>query len=394
MPGHLRRRSLVLTLTLLVGAAVAPQSASAAAPVMATAMIADGLVIPWDVAFVPDGTMLVTERPGRVRVYSSGAVGASLIRTITIPSIRAEGESGLMGIAVDVDFASNRFVYVCASRQISGSWVNQVLRYTISTTGSWISGTVLLSGMRANTIHNGCSLEMDRFGKLWIGMGDSGDAPRAQNRNSLNGKILRINRDGSIPSDNPVISGTRNAVYSMGHRNPQGIAIRPGTDQVYAAEHGPDVNDEVNLIVAGGNYGWPCYTGAGSPYQTSGCGPAIELPEFALVVGQLDDRNVGRRIRGRLPAVAGLRRPAVRQHAEGERRSALLDQPRRNDARCPRDALQQQLGTAARHGVRARWPALRDDLQRQQRPGHPDQSRRSRRLVASRAPIVTGPRRR
>ena len=274
MPGHLRRRSLVLTLTLLIGAAVVPQSASAAAPVMATATIADGLVIPWDVAFVPDGTMLVTERPGRVRVYSSGAIGASLIRTVTIPSVRAEGEAGLMGIAVDVDFAANRFVYVCASRQISGSWVNQVLRYKISTTGSWISGTVLLGGMRANTIHNGCSLEMDRFGKLWIGMGDSGDAPRAQNRNSLNGKILRINRDGSIPSDNPLISGTRNAVYSMGHRNPQGIAIRPGTDQVYAAEHGPDVNDEINLIVAGGNYGWPCYTGAGSPHQTSGCGPA------------------------------------------------------------------------------------------------------------------------
>ena len=274
MPGHLRRRSLFPTLILVLTLGVAPQAASAAAPTMATAMIADGLVIPWDVAFVPDGTMLVTERPGRVRVYSSGAVGASLIRTVTIPSIRAEGESGLMGIAVDVDFASNRFVYLCASRQIGSSWVNQVLRYTITTTGSWASGTVLLGGMRANTIHNGCSLEMDRFGKLWIGMGDSGDAPRAQNRASLNGKILRINRDGSIPSDNPLIAGTRNAVYSMGHRNPQGIAIRPGTDQVYAAEHGPDVNDEVNLIVAGGNYGWPCYTGAGSPYQTSGCGPA------------------------------------------------------------------------------------------------------------------------
>ena len=85
MPGHLRRRSLVLTLTLLIGAAVAPQSASAAAPTMATAVIAGGLAIPWDVAFVPDGTMLVTERPGRVRVYSSGAVGATLVRTVTDP---------------------------------------------------------------------------------------------------------------------------------------------------------------------------------------------------------------------------------------------------------------------------------------------------------------------
>lgn len=274
MPGHLRRRSLVLTLIVAIAAGLSPQAASAAPPPMSTAMIADGLVIPWDVAFVPDGTMLVTERPGRVRVYSSGAVGAALVRTVTIPSVRAEGESGLMGIAVDVDFATNRFVYVCASRQIGSSWVNQVLRFTVSASGSWGGLTVLLGNMRANTTHNGCALEMDRFGKLWIGMGDSNDAVRAQDRLSLNGKILRINRDGTVPSDNPIIGGTRNAVYSMGHRNPQGIAIRPGTNQVYAVEHGPDVNDEVNLVVAGGNYGWPCYTGAGAPYQTSGCGPA------------------------------------------------------------------------------------------------------------------------
>jgi glucose/arabinose dehydrogenase/putative cell wall-binding protein len=273
MPGHLRR-GFVLSLILVLVAGVAPQAASAAAPVLATATIADGLVIPWDVAFVPDGTMLVTERPGRVRVYSSGAVGASLVRTVTVPSVQSIGESGLMGIAVDIDFASNRFVYLCASRQIGDSFVNQVLRYTIAANGSWGGLKVLLGGMRANNIHNGCALEMDRFGKLWIGMGDSNDAPRAQNRNSLNGKILRINRDGSVPSDNPVIGGTRNAVYSMGHRNPQGIAIRPGTNQVYAVEHGPNVNDEINLIVAGGNYGWPCYTGSGTPYQTSGCGPA------------------------------------------------------------------------------------------------------------------------
>ncbi len=274
MPGHLRRRSLVLTLILVLTAGVAPQAAWAAAPSMATATIADGLVIPWDVAFVPDGTMLVTERPGRVRVYSSGAVGATLIRTVTVPSVRAEGESGLMGIAVDVDFALNRYVYVCASRDIAGSWVNQVLRYTIAANGSWGSLKVLLGGMRANTTHNGCALEMDRFGKLWIGMGDSANAPLAQDRTSLNGKILRLNRDGTVPSDNPVIGGTRNAVYSMGHRNPQGIAFRPGTSQVYAVEHGPDVNDEINVLVAGGNYGWPCYTGFGSPQQTSGCGPA------------------------------------------------------------------------------------------------------------------------
>ncbi|MEO7294640.1 MAG: PQQ-dependent sugar dehydrogenase [Candidatus Limnocylindria bacterium] len=276
MPGHLRRRSLVLTLTLVLVAGAAPPAASAAPPTMSTATIADGLAYPWDIAFLPDGAMLVTERAGRVRVYSSGAVGATLVRTVTIPSVRAEGESGLMGIAVDVDFALNRFVYVCASREYSssGGWKNQVIRYTIAANGSWGSAVVLIPSMIANVIHNGCALEMDPSGKLWVGMGDAANPALAQNRNSLNGKILRLNRSGSVPSDNPLIAGTRNMVYTMGHRNPQGLAIRPGTNQVYAVEHGPDVNDEVNLLVAGGNYGWPCYTGAGSPYQTSGCSPA------------------------------------------------------------------------------------------------------------------------
>ncbi|HET7684786.1 MAG TPA: PQQ-dependent sugar dehydrogenase [Candidatus Limnocylindria bacterium] len=263
----------MLTMVLLLSTA---GSAAAAPPSMSATTIASGLSIPWDVAFLPDGRMLVTERVGRVRIYSSGAAGASLVQTVGIAGVRAEGEAGLMGIAVDVDFAANRYVYVCASRQYTGSggWVNQVLRYTINASDVWVGPTVILTGMVANTIHNGCAVEMDRFGRLWVSMGDAAVGSRAQNRGSLNGKILRINRDGGIPGDNPVISGSRNQVYSMGHRNPQGIAIRPGTDQVYAAEHGPDVNDEINLIVPGGNYGWPCYTGFGTPESPSVCGGA------------------------------------------------------------------------------------------------------------------------
>lgn len=276
MPGHLRRRSLALTLTIGLLAGLVPQAALAAPPSLSTATIASGLVIPWDVAFLPDGQMLVTERPGRVRVYASGSPSAALVRTVTVPSVRAEGEAGLMGIAVDVDFASNRFVYVCASRQYTGSggWVNQVLRYTVAANGSWGGLKVLVTGMLANTIHNGCAVEMDRFGRLLVSMGDANQPALAQNRSSLNGKILRMNREGGTPTDNPVIGGLRNIVYAMGLRNTQGIAIRPGTDQVYGVEHGPNVNDEINRIVAGGNYGWPCYTGASTPNNTTGCGPA------------------------------------------------------------------------------------------------------------------------
>ena len=270
---HRRRWSaLLLTVALASSLAVgmAPQPARAAPPDLSTGVVQEGLSIPWDLAFLPNGQMLVTERAGRVRVYASGSPGAALVRTVTIPSVRAEGEAGLMGIAVDIDFATNPYVYVCASRQYTGSggWQNQLLRYQVRADGSWGGETVLVGSMLANQVHNGCAVEMDRFRKLWVGMGDANNTSLAQDRNSLNGKILRLNTDGSVPSDNPVIGGTRNIVYSMGHRNPQGIAIRSGTDQVFAIEHGPAVNDEINRIDAGGNYGWPCNTGA----ATGPCG--------------------------------------------------------------------------------------------------------------------------
>lgn len=281
MPGHLRRRSLAATLalTLTIGlvAGLRPQAALAAPPPTVADSVASGLTIPWDVGFLPDGRMLVTERPGRIRIYDSGRPDAPLLQTVTIPDVRAEGEAGLMGIAVDVDFAANRHVYVCASRQYTGSggWKNEVIRYTLAANGHWVDAAIILGGMAANNIHNGCALEMDRFGLLWVTMGDAANMALAQDRDSLNGKILRIHRDGSIPGDNPLILGYRTQVYSMGHRNPQGISFRPGTDQVYAAEHGPEPahgDDEINLIGSGANYGWPCYTGDGNAYNLiAGC---------------------------------------------------------------------------------------------------------------------------
>jgi len=269
MPGHLPRRRFALIAVIGLLAGMLPQTALAAAPTMSTAVVQDGLSIPWDVAFLPDGQMLVTERAGRVRVYASGSPNAALVRTINIP-VTLGGEAGLMGIAVDIDFASNRHVYVCASQTVSGAWRNRVLRYSIRGDGSWGGLKVLVGGMVANTIHNGCAVEMDRNGRLWVSMGDAGNGNLAQNRSSLNGKILRMNREGGTPTDNPVIGGVKNIVYSMGHRNVQGIAIRPGTGQVYGIEHGPNVNDEINRIVAGGNYGWPCHSGN----NTGACGSA------------------------------------------------------------------------------------------------------------------------
>jgi glucose/arabinose dehydrogenase len=254
-----------------------------------TTVLQQGLAWPWDIAFTPDGRMLVTERPGRVRLYASAQAGAELLSTLTIPDVRAESESGTMGIAVDVDFVPNPFAYVCTSVDPDGPdgegrWVNQLLRLRIGP-GSEISLDGVLFGeltderpgelMRAAIHHNGCAVEMDLSRHLWLTMGDGNTgsgANLAQDPTSPNGKVLRLNADGSIPDDNPVLPGatTPSAAWSMGHRNPQGIAIS-ADGLVYEVEHGTDENDELNRIVPGGNYGYGCVTGFGTD------GPATTL---------------------------------------------------------------------------------------------------------------------
>jgi glucose/arabinose dehydrogenase len=274
------RLSAIVAAALAVSV-ISPPSVSAAAPSLQTAVVQSGLVNPWDLAFARDGRMFVTERPGRIRIYSHGNSGGQLLRTYTVPAVRAEGEAGLMGIALDINFDNSgqpgyRTLYVCASRQFDGRWRNQVLRYTVGS-GNTISpaGYIIKYGMLANTIHNGCAIEMRSDGTLWISMGDAANSSMAQDRDLWNGKILRANRDGSTPANNPIIGGRRDLVYSMGHRNPQGIAFHP-SGTVFAVEHGPERDDEINWILPARNYGWPCYTGPGIPYQTSGCGPASQ----------------------------------------------------------------------------------------------------------------------
>jgi glucose/arabinose dehydrogenase len=237
-------------------------------------IVQDDLEYPWDIAFTSDGRMLVTERAGRVLVFASGDPGAALLHAATVPDVRAEEESGLMGIAIH-----DQTAFVCASRDPDGDggdpWRVELLRSLLAADGTLGPFEVVPIGEAEGAPrHQGCAVEMlDRH--LWLTVGDANQPAgenRAQDRNSLNGKVLRLALDGTIPDDNPFGS----AVYSLGHRNPQGIAIAP-SGLVLAAEHGTDVNDELNVIVPGGNYGYPCVTGASDPGPIlDGCGPASD----------------------------------------------------------------------------------------------------------------------
>lgn len=227
------------------------------------APVQTGLVVPWDLAFAPDGRMFVTERPGNVLIFESGAPNARRIGHFSLPEVRAMGESGLMGIALDPDFAANGLFYVCASRVDQGEWRNQVLRLRATGSEMAVDGFVIRTGMRAAVAHDGCMLRFGPDRKLWVSMGESTLARLAQDTSSLNGKILRVNTDGSIPPDNPVLPGRSepSAVWSYGHRNPQGIAFQPGSGLVFEVEHGEDTHDEINLLEKGANYGWPIVEG-------------------------------------------------------------------------------------------------------------------------------------
>lgn len=269
-------RSTLVTLVAVIAAACGPNPGPIAVPpvsaspkpvpkppVLADEPVQSGLQVPWDLAFAPDGRMFVTERPGNVLIFESGAPNATRLGQFAVPDMRAVNESGLMGIALDPGFAQNGLVYVCASRTVGGEWRNQVLRLKASGNTLALDGVVIGDGMRANRIHDGCTLRFGPDGKLWVTMGESGTGALAQDPNSLNGKVLRVNGDGSIPADNPIMPGAaaRTAVYTMGNRNPQGLAFQPGTGRVFEVEHGANTHDEINLLEAGANYGWPLAEG-------------------------------------------------------------------------------------------------------------------------------------
>ncbi|GGL37161.1 PQQ-dependent sugar dehydrogenase [Phycicoccus endophyticus] len=259
-------------------ASSSPAPRSTRAPALDVEVVADGFEHGWDVGFLPDGKALVTERPGRISLVSSLREGAKVTRVeADLEDLFVASEGGLMGMLVHPDFASSREFTTCQTHAEGGNPVDiRLVTWTLSADGSSATRErTLLDGLPLSTgRHSGCRLELDAGGALVVGTGDTAVGSLPQDRTSLGGKTLRLDLETGDPMpDNPFAdSDDRNErhVTSYGHRNIQGVALQPGTGRVYTAEHGPSFDDEVNVLVPGGNYGWdPAQGGTVGGYDES-----------------------------------------------------------------------------------------------------------------------------
>ena len=223
--------------------------------------VVGGLEVPWSIVWAPDGRMIFTERPGRVRVVEKGALNPKPL--LVVPDVEKSGESGLMSVALHPQFSSNHFIYLSYAYTSGGVRV-RVVRYREAPEGL-VDRTVIIDDLPAAQFHAGCRLRFGPDGKLYVTTGDATRRDLAQQLDSLAGKTLRLNDDGTVPQDNPFV-GRQNArpeIWSFGHRNAQGLDFQPGSNLMFQTEHGPSGfdgpggGDEVNIVEKGKNYGWP-----------------------------------------------------------------------------------------------------------------------------------------
>ena len=262
----MRRSAAVGLLSIVAGVwACAPPPAPAQTRTVATksgaklevTTFVSDLEVPWSIVFTSPARMLVTERPGRVRVVENGKLASSPI--LVLPDVEAKSESGLMGMALAPDYPKSRHVYLCYAYDVADGTRDRVLRYRDDGT-AFAERTVILEDIPSARNHAGCRVRFGPDGKLYVTTGDATDRKIAQEMKSLGGKTLRLNPDGSIPADNPFPGSP---IFSLGHRNAQGIDWQPGTGLQFQTEHGPSGfdgpggGDEVNIVEAGKNYGWP-----------------------------------------------------------------------------------------------------------------------------------------
>lgn len=230
---------------------------------LAVRVLAEGFVHPWSLAFLPDGTMLVTERPGRLRrIAADGAISEPLDG---VPDVFVQGQSGLLDVAPSPTFIEDRLVYLAYGEP---NWRGNkagtaVARGRLGERGLEHVEVVFRQEPKLSSgTHVGARIVFDDAGMLYVGTGDNRDAGKAQLLDHLQGKLVRLHPDGSVPEDNPFVGreGARPEIWSYGHRNIQGMALHPLTRVPWTHEHGPMGGDEINLPQAGRNYGWPLVT--------------------------------------------------------------------------------------------------------------------------------------
>ena len=233
-------------------------------------IFAEGLEVPWAIDFVDENVALITERPGRLRVVENGKLLDDPVKNT--PEVLNEGQGGLLDVAADPDYNENGWIYLAYSHELTSGFdgnrspaMTRIVRGKIEN-NSWTDEEVLFEAAhdsyRTTRHHYGCRIVFDPQGHLYFAIGDRGAGYQAQDFTLPNGKVHRINKDGSIPEDNPFVDedGAVKSLFSLGNRNIQGMAIHPETGELWVTEHGPMGGDELNLIESGKNYGWETIT--------------------------------------------------------------------------------------------------------------------------------------
>ena len=238
--------------------------------------VADGLITPWSMAFLPGGDMLITERPGRLRLVRNGVLRMAPIEGV--PEVLAQGQGGLFDVVLHPDFESNRMVYLSYAKPIGDGTeaTTAVARGRFENDRLTDVKDIFVAQTRGRPGHYGARLAFDEEGYLFVTVGErqapsTGDleAHPAQDISNHHGTVVRLHDDGSVPTDNPFVgqSNVLPEIWSYGHRNPQGLAIHPETGDIWITEHGPQGGDELNRVLPGLNYGWPVI-GYGVNYRT------------------------------------------------------------------------------------------------------------------------------